>query len=106
MKQHLIAFVWLVGIVLLGASAVSLATPPASRGTRHAADVQAQLKDVDAKITAARAHNAALQTQMTQMEQQNTARKAQLQQRDAEIAALQKKLRAAGVPASAGSAGH
>jgi hypothetical protein len=47
-----------------------------------------------------------LQAQVSQMEQQNAASAKQLQARDAEIAALQQKLRAAGVPASASSAGH
>ncbi|MES2403568.1 MAG: hypothetical protein V4567_04405 [Pseudomonadota bacterium] len=91
--------------VLLGAAAASMATPPA----RHAetkASLQAQVKDSEAKIAAARAQNATLQAQVSQMEQQNAARGKQLQARDAEIAALQRKLQAAGVPASADTAGH
>lgn len=91
--------------VLLGASLAAFAAPPAAhRGTR--ADLQAQVKDVDAKIAAARAHNLALQSQVAQMERQGATQAQQVQQRDAEIAALQQKLRATGVPASADSAGH
>ncbi|MGN6790462.1 MAG: hypothetical protein ACTHJP_13165 [Rhodanobacteraceae bacterium] len=89
-----------LGLALLGASiAATAATPPA----KHPANLEHQLKDVDAKLAAARSRNEALQAQVTQMEQQNAARQTQLQQRDAEIAALQEKLQAAGVPASSGS---
>ncbi|MDE2053935.1 MAG: hypothetical protein KGI62_04545 [Xanthomonadaceae bacterium] len=91
---------------LLGASAVSSATPPATPHADKTTGLQAQVKDVDAKIAAARVQNAALQAQVSQMEQQNAARAKQLQARDAEIAALQQKLQAAGVPTSATSAGH
>ncbi|HET9819708.1 MAG TPA: hypothetical protein VFP92_11150 [Rhodanobacteraceae bacterium] len=66
-------------------------------------EVRAQLKDVDAKISTARAHHADLQAQVTRLEQQNAERRKQLQQRDKEIAALQKKLQAAGVPPSPSS---
>ncbi|MDE2224295.1 MAG: hypothetical protein KGJ46_03380 [Xanthomonadaceae bacterium] len=91
---------------LLGASAVSSATPPATPHADKTTGLQAQVKDVDAKIAAARVQNAALQAQVSQMEQQNAARAKQLQARDAEIAALQQKLQAAGVPTSATPAGH
>jgi len=95
-----------LGVVLLGASGVLMAAPPASGHADKTATLQAQVKDADGKIAAARAQNAALQAQISQMEQQNATRAKQLQARDAEIAALQQKLQAAGVPASATSAGH
>ena len=107
MKQLLIAS--MVGMALLGASGASgalMAVPPASGHADNTTPLQAQVKDTDAKIAAARSRNAALQAQVAQREQQNAARQKQLQQRDAEIAALQQKLQAAGVPASATSAGH
>lgn len=91
---------------LFGAPGALMAAPPASGHADKTTTLQAQVKDVDAKITAARAQNATLQTQVSQMEQQNAARAKQLQARDAEIAALQQKLQAAGVPTSATSAGH
>jgi peptidoglycan hydrolase CwlO-like protein len=91
-----------LGLGLLGASIAATAAPPA----KHPANLQHELKAVDAKLAAARSHNDALQAQVTQMEQQNAAQQKQLQQRDAEIAALQAKLHAAGVPASATSADH
>ena len=94
-----------VGMALLGASGALMAAPPAHHAGKTAT-LQAQVKDVDAKITAARAQNATLQAQVSQMEQQSAAQTKQLQQRDAEIAALQQKLQAVGVPASAGSAGQ
>ena len=90
---------------LFGASAASMAAPPAHHVDTKAS-LQAQVKDSDARIAAARAQNATLQSQVSQMEQQNAARGKQLQARDAEIAALQQKLQAAGVPAAASSAGH
>ncbi|HET7162928.1 MAG TPA: hypothetical protein VFI32_09705 [Rhodanobacteraceae bacterium] len=95
-----------LGSALLGASSVLMAAPPVSGHAGKTPALQAQVKDADAKIAAARAHNAALQAQISQMEQQNAASAKQLQARDAEIAALQQKLQAAGVPASATSAGH
>lgn len=89
-------------VALFGVPCVVMAaTPPSSSGALHA-----KLKDVDAKIAAARTQNAALQAQVTQLEQQGDAQQKQLQQRDDEIAALQKKLQVAGVPASTASAGH
>ena len=95
-----------LGMALLGASGVLMAAPPVSGHAGKTAGLQAQVKDADTKIAAARAQNAALQAQVSQMEQQNAASAKQLQARDAEIAALQQKLQAAGVPASATSAGH
>lgn len=95
-----------LGMALLGASSALMAAPPASGHADTKPGLQAQVKDVDAKIAAARAQNTALQAQVSQKEQQNAARAKQLQQRDAEIAALQRKLQAAGVPTSATSAGH
>jgi peptidoglycan hydrolase CwlO-like protein len=89
-----------LGVALLGASSALMAAPPASRHADTAVGLQAQVKDSDAKLAAARAHNEALQAQVGQMEQQAAAREKQLQQRDAEIAALQQKLEAAGVPVS------
>lgn len=80
-----------------GGQADSAATSHRDSGTR------AQLKDVDAKISTARAHNADLQAQVTRLEHQNAERSKQLQQRDDEITALQKKLHAAGVPPSPSS---
>ncbi|HVX03710.1 MAG TPA: hypothetical protein VHA71_01175 [Rhodanobacteraceae bacterium] len=91
---------------LLGAPAAATAASPPARHVATTASLQAQVKDSEAKIAAARAQNATLQAQVSQMEQQNAARGKQLQARDAEIAALQQKLQAAGAPASAGSAGH
>jgi septal ring factor EnvC (AmiA/AmiB activator) len=84
-------------VTLAGASLAAMAAPP------PAAHLRKQLKDVDARIAAARAHHDALRAQVAQMEQQNAARQKQLQQRDAEIAALQEKLQAAGIPASVAS---
>ena len=88
----------LMAVLALGMAAPSMAAPPAAHST---AALQAQQKDVDARLAAARTRHAALQAQVTQQEQQNAAQHKQLQQRDAEIATLQQKLRAAGVPASA-----
>jgi septal ring factor EnvC (AmiA/AmiB activator) len=87
-------------------AAVAIAAPPASASAEPPAHLHGQVKDVDAKLAAARARNEALQAQVTQMEQQNAAQQKQLRQRDAQIAALQAKLHAAGVPASATSVDH
>ena len=102
----------LLGAVVLGAgiSMMVQAAPVGEHGaavaeTHDSKPMQAQLKDVDAKVSTARARNAELQAQVTRMEQQSADRHKQLQQRDDEIAALQKKLRAAGVSAPASSAG-
>ncbi|HKZ09921.1 MAG TPA: hypothetical protein VJL61_04330 [Rhodanobacteraceae bacterium] len=85
---------------------MAIAAPPPSASAKSPAHLQNQVKEVDAKLAAARSHNDALQAQVTQMEQRSAAQQKQLQQRDAEIAALQAKLHAAGVPASAASADH
>ena len=90
---------------LLGIPAATFAAAPAPPRTGSKASLQAQVKDSDAKVAEARARNAALQAQVSRMEQQNAASAKQLQARDAEIAVLQQKLRAAGVPA-ASSAGR
>ncbi|MBS0382908.1 MAG: hypothetical protein JSR56_10775 [Proteobacteria bacterium] len=92
----------LSGGVLLVASLAVVAAPPAAPGSASAtARLQAQQKDVDAKLVAARARHDALQAEMTQLEQHNALQKKQLQQRDSDIASLQQQLRAAGAPASA-----
>lgn len=103
----------LLGLAVLGAGvSVMVQAAPAGQPDSTATEahgqkqVQTQMKGIDAKISAARAHNVELQAQVAQMEQQNNDRQKQLQQRDAEITALQKKLQAAGVPASASSAVH
>ena len=95
-----------LGMALLGAPGALMAAPPASGHAHKTPALQAQVKDSDAKIAAARARNTTLQAQVSQMEQQNAAQAKQLQQRDAEIAALQQILQAAGVPTSAASAGQ
>ncbi len=92
-----------LGAALFGMAAVAMAAPPSSQPAR---DPDAQLHKVNVDVAAARTRNAALQARVTTMEQQNSAQHRQLEQRDAEIAALQQKLRAAGAPASAASAGH
>lgn len=100
-------FVPLAGLVLLlGASTVLMAAPPASQSASGSASLQAQTRQVDAKIATARTRHAALQAQVSQLEQQNAAQQKQLQQRDAEIAALEQKLQAGGAPAPSTSAGH
>jgi septal ring factor EnvC (AmiA/AmiB activator) len=91
---------------LLFIPVVSMAAPPTSQNAGSQAGLPAQVKDSDAKVAEARARNSALQAQLSQMEQRNAASAKQLQARDAEIAALQQKLRDAGVPVSASSAGH
>ena len=106
MARHVFVRGALLCATLLGTSVAAMAAPPAASRTGNTADLQAQVKDVDAKIAAARAHNAALQARMTQLEQQNSAQQKRMQQRDAEIAALQQKLQAAGGPAATASGGH
>ncbi len=107
--MHMSRSSWLfglgAGIVMLGGPpCAATAVPPAASG----ATLQAQVKDADAKVAAARAHHTALQAQVRQLEQHNATQQTQLRQRDAEIAALQQKLQAAGVPAASTStsAGH
>lgn len=107
MASHVFVRGALLYAALLGTSIAATAAPPASsHGAARTADLQAQVKDVDAQIAAARAHNTALQAQVAQMEQRNATQQKQVQQRDAEIAALQRKLQAAGVPTSAATGGH
>lgn len=94
-------------IGLMGASVLGLALPAlAAAPTRHATAASSARQGVDAQLAAARARHDALQAQVTQQEQHNADQQKQLQQRDAEIAALQHKLQAAGAPASAASSGH
>lgn len=88
--------------VLLGTALTAFGAPSAPQTGK--AGLQAQQKNVDAKLAAARTRHEALQAEVAQQEQQNTAQQQRLQQRDAEIAALQQKLQAAGVPASTSSA--
>ncbi|MGH8190684.1 MAG: hypothetical protein ACREP2_04490 [Rhodanobacteraceae bacterium] len=100
----------LVGLGMAMSMAGQAATPAAPRSSTAAAanaghKLQAQLQDVDAKVSSARAHNAELESQVTAMERQNADRQKQMQQRDAQIAALQEKLQAAGASAPASSAG-
>lgn len=92
-----------LAVALFGMAAAAMAAPPSPH---PAGDRQTQLQKVNADVAAARTRNAALQAKVTEMEQQNSAQHRQLEQRDAEIAALQKKLQATGVPASAASARH
>jgi septal ring factor EnvC (AmiA/AmiB activator) len=98
----------LVGVLLLGSASVAMAASPASdSGSAHAvAGVQAQVKKVDAEVAAARTRHAALQARVSQLEQHNSAQQKQLQQRDAEIAALQQRLQGAGGAAPSTSASH
>ncbi len=90
----------------VAAMTMAVAAPPASASVKPPGHLQSQVNEVDAKLAAARSHNEALQAQVTQMEQRSAAQQKQLQQRDAEIAALQAKVHAAGVPTSATSADH
>lgn len=99
-KSTLIGF---IGTLALCAAAPAVAAPPVSHSV---AGLQAQVKDVDAKLANAHARNETLQAQVAQLEQQNAAKQQQMQQRDAEIAALQAQIKAAVVPASAASTEH
>lgn len=94
----------LLSKMILGAAL--LATPMALPAATPSGTVHARLKDVDAKIAVARDRQTALQSQVAALEQQNAAQQKQLRDRDAEIAALQQKLQAAGVPAASATAGH
>lgn len=96
----------LLGAVLAAPLVASGAPPHASRQGTSVAKVQAQLQDFNDKLAAAHARNMSLQSEVTDLEKQNAARSLQLQQRDEQIAALQKQLAAAGVPASATTAGQ
>lgn len=107
MTRVLIAAAALAGLALAGAGTLVWAAPPASHPASGQGALAAQAQQVDAKIEGARTRHAALQAQVSQLEQQNAAQQKQLQQRDAEIAALQQRLQAAGTPApAASSAGH
>lgn len=92
--------------LLLGAGipAVGHAAAPNKRHSVKA--VQAQLKVVEAEVSKAQARNGELQAQVATMERENADREKRLKQRDEEIAALQRKLEAAGAPAAASSAQH
>ncbi len=100
MPMQNLASKWLLGAAVLGVSLAALAGAPPAK------TLNARIKDVDAKVAAARSHHAALQAQVASMERQNAAQQQQLQQRDAEIASLRQKLASAGVPAASASAGH
>lgn len=92
----------LAGILLaLAVPALASAAPPSPAAANSPAQLRAQLDDTNAKLATARSTNARLESQVAQLEQKNEARSAQMQQRDAEIAALRAKLQAAGAPASA-----
>ena len=96
------------GLALGALCALSLVAPCAlaaqSAPTNDAAKLQAQVGDTGSDITAARARQVELQARVDDLEKRNAAQQKQLQQRDAEIAALQKQLQAAGVPAKATTA--
>lgn len=98
------AGVLLAALVLGASAAAAAATPAASRASRMDS-LKTQIQDFSDKLAAAHARNMALQSEVTDLEKQNQGRQQQLQQRDEQIAALQKQLEAAGVPASAASAG-
>ncbi|MGH8113969.1 MAG: hypothetical protein ACREPS_02780 [Rhodanobacteraceae bacterium] len=113
MLQRKVMLAGLLGTAVLGTGismmvqAAPVGEPGVSAiGIHDRKQMQAQLKEVDAKVSTARAHNTELQAQVTRLEQQNADRRKQLQQRDDEIAALQEKLQAAGGPGSASSTGH
>jgi septal ring factor EnvC (AmiA/AmiB activator) len=86
------------------APAVLAEQPGSAPAASSSAIVQAQIRAVDAKVATARDRNTALSAQVARLEQHNAKRKAQLQQRDAEIGELRRKLAAAGMPSSAVSA--
>lgn len=92
--------------VLLGTGLPTLAQASTAAKSHGNKAVQAQLKDVEAKVSKAQGRNAELQAQVAKMERENAQREKRLKQRDDEIAALQKKLEAAGAPSAASSAGH
>lgn len=96
------------GLVLGALCALSMALPNAlaaqSAPTKDAAKLQAEVSDTGSDITAARARQVELQAKVDDLEKRNAAQQQQLQERDAEIAALQKQLQDAGVPAKATTA--
>ena len=92
--------------MLAGACMPSMAQSSAA-AKRHGNKVlQAQLHDVQSKVSAARDRNSELQAKVAKMERQNAERQERLKQRDDEIAALQQKIGTAGGTAIASSAGH
>jgi septal ring factor EnvC (AmiA/AmiB activator) len=105
MRRNLPGWI-LLGAMLPAPLVASGAPPHASRHGTSVAKVQAQLQDFNDKLAAAHARNMSLQSEVADLEKQNAARSQQLQQRDDQIAALQKHLAAAGVPAAAASAGQ
>ena len=92
--------------VLLGTGLPTLAQAAPAAKSHAKKAVQAQLKDVEAKVSKAQDRNAELQAQVAKMERENADREKRLKQRDEEIAALQKKLEAAAAPEAGASAGH
>jgi septal ring factor EnvC (AmiA/AmiB activator) len=103
----------LVGLfgVALGAGAAGSALalpagPQAATAGKGGKQLQAQLHDVQSKVSQAQSRNSELQAQVARMERENAEREERLKQRDGEIAALQQKLEAAGTPTAASSAGH
>ena len=92
--------------VLLGTGLPTLAQASAAAKGHGRKTVQAQLKDVEAKVSKAQDRKAELQAQVANMERENANREKRLKQRDDEIAALQKKLAAAGAPGAGASTGH
>ncbi|HET7591755.1 MAG TPA: hypothetical protein VFK00_01975 [Rhodanobacteraceae bacterium] len=99
MRTGMLCVLMGIGMLLAGPSAVAAE----SHGDKA---VQAQLHDLQAKVSKAQDRNAELQAQVAKMEQQNAERQKQLQQRDQEIAALQRKLEAAGAAPSPATSGH
>jgi peptidoglycan hydrolase CwlO-like protein len=99
MRAGMLCVLMAVGMLVVG--------PAAGAAESHGDKaVQAQLHDLQAKVSKAQDRNDELQAQVAKMEQQNAERQKQLQQRDQEIAALQQKLEAAGATPSAATSGH
>ncbi len=100
------------GLLCGGLVSAAGAVPAESHPTSRPSALRAQIQHVNTQLAAARARHMSLQSQVTDLENQNAERKRKLQQRDAEIEALRRKLAAAGVaaptsaPGPATSAGH
>lgn len=92
--------------LLAGAGLPTMGQASAAAKSHGNKAVQAQLKNVEAKVSKAQDRNAELQAQVAKMERENADREKHLKQRDEQIAALQKKLAAAGAPEATSSAGH
>lgn len=96
----------LFGLALTGLGspvALHAAPPAAASAPAHSKRaLQAQVRQVGAKIATERARNGDLQAKVSALEAQNAASAKALQDRDAQIAALQRQLDAHGAPASAG----